>query len=228
MIPVQRRKMCGSLQNMIISIEQNVVRTNKRKTMRGRKNKTAKEIKCSMTGLRNTAGDPTQLKKIAEGFLDSMRLILVAATLCLILVLLLVFKASFFANAENGTFWIIYGTITTAYLITRLPWAYIYDDTHDKFDKTKTQPSETFIIAATNEEGGIIEMIVINDGSTDGALCQIVRAVNYFGHLVRVVSFESNRGKREAMAAGVKAAKNDIIVFVDSDSFIRKDALRHI
>ena len=196
-----------------------------------------------MTKLRNTEGDRTQLKKIARGILDSTRLVLIAVILCSILTAILVFKAAFFANADNSTFWIVYGTITTAYLITRLPWAYIYDDTHDKFDKTKTQPSVTFIIAAKNEEDGIfetissclkseysadIELIVIDDGSTDGTLSQIIRAVNHFGHMVRVVSFDRNRGKREAMAAGVKTAKNDIIVFVDSDSFIRKDALRHI
>jgi hyaluronan synthase len=42
------------------------------------------------------------------------------------------------------------------------------------------------------------------------------------------VAFERNRGKREAMAAGARAATGEILVYVDSDSFIRRDGIKKI
>ena len=41
-------------------------------------------------------------------------------------------------------------------------------------------------------------------------------------------SFEKNRGKREALAEGIRNSKGEIIVTVDSDSRLEQDALDHI
>jgi hyaluronan synthase len=46
--------------------------------------------------------------------------------------------------------------------------------------------------------------------------------------IVRVISFPENRGKRAAMAAGIRATSAEIIAFVDSDSSLERDALRRI
>src|SRR3989344_9583145 len=45
---------------------------------------------------------------------------------------------------------------------------------------------------------------------------------------VRIEDWQGNRGKRHGMAEGVKLAKNEIVVFIDSDSFIDKDCLKHL
>ena len=43
---------------------------------------------------------------------------------------------------------------------------------------------------------------------------------------MRVIDFPENRGKRAAMAAGIRASVAEVIVFVDSDSVVEPGALR--
>jgi hyaluronan synthase len=43
---------------------------------------------------------------------------------------------------------------------------------------------------------------------------------------LKVIHFEKNRGKRHGMAAGAQTASGEILVYVDSDSFVRRDAIR--
>jgi hyaluronan synthase len=45
---------------------------------------------------------------------------------------------------------------------------------------------------------------------------------------VEVVDWKDNRGKRYGMAEGVKRSKHDIVIFVDSDSFIEPDCVREL
>jgi hyaluronan synthase len=45
---------------------------------------------------------------------------------------------------------------------------------------------------------------------------------------VRVIGFRENRGKRAAMAAGIRATRAAVVAFVDSDSSLEPDALRKI
>ena len=45
---------------------------------------------------------------------------------------------------------------------------------------------------------------------------------------VRVIDLGANRGKRAAMAAGIRATDAEIIAFVDSDSVLEPDALRRL
>lgn len=103
-------------------------------------------------------------------------------------------------------------------------------------------PDVSFIIAAKDEEESIfktiqacmesdysaqMECIVVDDGSTDGTLKEMKRAsVAFGGDKIKVLSFDKNKGKREAMSEGLLLSKNEIVVFVDSDSFIAKNALQ--
>jgi hyaluronan synthase len=45
---------------------------------------------------------------------------------------------------------------------------------------------------------------------------------------IEVVNWEVNRGKRHGMAEGVKRANHDIVIFVDSDSFIEPTCVTHL
>lgn len=105
------------------------------------------------------------------------------------------------------------------------------------------EPTVTIAITAFNEEDAIyrtvqccyavdyprekLEVVVVDDGSVDGTMAELERAREAWPDL-RVVSFRKNRGKREAMAAGARQARGDVLVYVDSDSFVRPDALRKI
>src|ERR1700739_1420140 len=56
------------------------------------------------------------------------------------------------------------------------------------------------------------EIIFVDDGSTDRSAEKIERAPN-----VRIVRFEKNTGQSAALYAGIKAARGQAIVMIDSD-----------
>ncbi len=103
------------------------------------------------------------------------------------------------------------------------------------------EPYVSFVIPAMNEEAAIahtieqcfaadyprkkIEVIVINDGSTDNTLDEILRMKEKYPALV-VVDWKENRGKRHGMAEGFRLAHHEIIIQLDSDSYIEPTALR--
>src|SRR5260370_9872556 len=89
------------------------------------------------------------------------------------------------------------------------------------------------IVTAFNEEGSICrcvkelsdamqkarcsaEIIVVNDGSTDGTL-SAVRSMQADFTSLRVLSFRRNCGKASALREGIKAAKGSAIAFFDAD-----------
>ena len=45
---------------------------------------------------------------------------------------------------------------------------------------------------------------------------------------MNVIDFPENRGKRAAMAAGIRATSAEVVVFVDSDSVVEPGALRKL
>lgn len=46
--------------------------------------------------------------------------------------------------------------------------------------------------------------------------------------MVKVVDWKENRGKREGMAECVRQSKNEIIIFIDSDSFVKPNTAREL
>ncbi len=165
---------------------------------------------------------------------------------CLIALLtgLILYKVVFIANMPHEfSFWTVYGLIATTFLVSRLPYAFLHGDDHSTIYDDSEYPTVSVIIAAKNEEDSIyetvktcvksnypkhIECIVIDDGSTDGTASEVKRAKKELGENIKLISFEVNKGKREAMAVGINESKNDVIIFVDSDSFLAPDAMRHI
>lgn len=142
-----------------------------------------------------------------------------------------------------SSFWTFYGIVVSVFLLSRIPYAFLYSDEHAITYANTEYPTVSVIIAAKNEVGGIfrtvdtcinsdypnkIECILIDDGSTDGTLAEMERARNEFGKNIKILSFPVNKGKKEAMAAGVQMAKNDVFIFVDSDSYLSPDAIKHI
>lgn len=105
-------------------------------------------------------------------------------------------------------------------------------------------PSLTIVIPAYNE-GKMVEMalysvvqadyprdqleiICVDDGSTDDTWDYIEQAQTRFPHLIKTIRFPENRGKKQALYAGFRAARGEILVTVDSDSVIEPEALRHL
>lgn len=78
-------------------------------------------------------------------------------------------------------------------------------------------------LAGGDHPGGI-EVVVVDDGSTDGtaALVEALRLPN-----VRVVRIP-NGGKPNALNVGVASAQHDLIVMVDGDTVFEPDSVRHL
>ena len=64
-----------------------------------------------------------------------------------------------------------------------------------------------------------IEVVCVNDGSTDDTLAQMLAAQTRHPNLV-VVDFEKNRGLSHAWAVAVLLGRGEFVVCVDSDTFI--------
>jgi len=138
----------------------------------------------------------------------------------------------------------LYSILVTVYILSRFLLSYFHKPV--PINKGFYEPTVTFVVPAKNEAANIAEtirrfskinyplhkaeVIAINDGSTDGTLAEMKRIQKEIGSLIRVevVDWTVNKGKREGMAEGVKRAKNDIVIFVDSDSFIDKDCVHHL
>jgi len=64
--------------------------------------------------------------------------------------------------------------------------------------------------------GGSYEIICVDDGSTDDSQAVLVQLAQRFAE-IRIVTFEVNCGQSAALAAGLQAAKGEIVATLDSD-----------
>ncbi len=131
----------------------------------------------------------------------------------------------------------VYSLMISIYILSRFALASFYRPPRD----VGYFPPVSVIIVCKNEEDSIgrtvdciaqsyyppdrFEMIAVNDGSTDATLREMERAKERHSGLT-IINFEKNRGKRHGMAAGARVAKGEILIYVDSDSFVRRNAIR--
>jgi hyaluronan synthase len=73
-----------------------------------------------------------------------------------------------------------------------------------------------------------LEIICVDDGSTDDTWRYIDKAQGRYPDLIHTIRFPHNRGKKQALAAGFSEARGEVLVTVDSDSVIEAQALRHL
>jgi len=132
-----------------------------------------------------------------------------------------------------------YSLIISVYILSRFIFSAFYRPPADRGHL----PTITVVIACKNEEDSIhrtidcvfrsdypkdrMEVIAVNDGSTDGTLREMRRSAKDHPAL-KVIDFEKNKGKRHGMAAGAHMGKGEVLVYIDSDSFIQRDALYKI
>ena len=133
----------------------------------------------------------------------------------------------------------LYSLFVSAYILSRFVLAIFYHPPRE----ANYLPALSVIVACKNEESSIyktieciyqsdypselVEVISVNDGSTDNTLAEMERAKERYPQL-RIINFPTNLGKRHGMAEGAKAARGDILVYIDSDSFVRRDTFRKL
>jgi hyaluronan synthase len=129
-----------------------------------------------------------------------------------------------------------YSITVVLYVLGRFVGALFYRSKPD----VGYRPSVSVIIPAFNEGDRIIgtikaalaadyppeliEVIAVNDGSTDDTWANILEAKARWPEIY-AVDLGRNYGKRGAMAEGIRRARGDILVFVDSDSYLHRDAV---
>ena len=101
-------------------------------------------------------------------------------------------------------------------------------------------PGITILVAAYNEEQNIAstiesiarqhypgpkQVIVINDGSTDGT-AMVLQTLHY--KWLQVINLEQNAGKANALNVGLVQARYGLTITVDADSYLYRNALRHL
>ena len=80
------------------------------------------------------------------------------------------------------------------------------------------------IDSIVNQSFGNLEIICVNDGSTDSS-CSILEAYKAKDSRIRLVNQE-NRGVSSARNEGIKLATGNYIAFVDPDDYLEKDAFK--
>ncbi len=128
--------------------------------------------------------------------------------------------------------------VVSAYFLSRFALCGLYRPPAD----AGYEPALTVVIPVRDEEAAIArtvasvlaadypeqkrEVIVVDDGSADGTPAILSSLIEKHPSL-KVFTIPRS-GKRAAMARGVRHAGGELIVFVDSDTFLYRDALRRI
>jgi hyaluronan synthase len=174
-----------------------------------------------------------RLVAVAQMAMRALALIYLVA----LIVAIVVYKAAFIESIPLDPYFALYGLVVAAYILSRFAISLFYRPGRDR----GLEPTVAIVVPAFNEEDAIertvdaalavdypedkLELIVVDDGSTDrtGEVLERLAGRDWRLQLVR---FPQNRGKRAAMAAGIRASHAEVVCFVDSDSVLDREALR--
>ncbi len=130
----------------------------------------------------------------------------------------------------------IYGILGGVFFLSRALLSLVYREPKD----AGYLPPVTVVISVKNEEAHIaetvkrvfdvryplhkLELIVIDDGSTDNTWAALQKVQPEYPRL-RLFQFPTNLGKRHGMALGAREATGEILVYVDSDSYVEAEGI---
>ncbi len=154
-----------------------------------------------------------------------------------LLAAVLYYKSAFVEMISVSPLLSLYGLVVVFYISSRFLLSAFYRPGTDH----GLQPHVAIVMPGFNEEAAIavslrslleldypaekLEIVAVNDGSTDDTLSEMEKVAATANGRVRVIDFPQNRGKRAAMAAGIRATAADIVAFVDSDSVLDPRAM---
>lgn len=170
--------------------------------------------------------------------------------LAIMVFIIIIMRAESVIYFKFNKFLYTYSIITAAFLLSRYLFGSLYRAVPVDMDFT---PGVTIVIPCFNEETWIhrtiqscmdqdyppekLEVIVVDDHSNDNsaeAIRQTIERLQSEGGRFKVnerlsyILQDTNKGKREALCRGVLQAKHDLVVFVDSDSFLDPFAIRNL
>ncbi len=170
---------------------------------------------------------------------DAALRVIAGLYLVALLAAIVAYKGVFFEVISVDPWFGAYGLVVATFIVSRFVLSLFYRRQPD----VGLEPTVAIVMPAFNEEAAIgtslrsllavdypagkLEIVAVDDGSTDGTLAEL-RHVAAEDDRVHVIAFPINRGKRAAMAAGIRATEAEIVAFVDSDSVLEPDAVRRI
>ncbi len=101
-------------------------------------------------------------------------------------------------------------------------------------------PDLTVLVAAYNEESSIndtilsilaqdysgrVTIIIINDGSTDNTVQQVAHLIKNHSN-IQLIDLDQNHGKAAAINMGLRHSTTELIITIDADCWIKKNAIR--
>ncbi len=164
--------------------------------------------------------------------------------LMLLLAAVMAYKAAFAGLLFSNVFFGVYSISVASYILSRFMFSLFYRPRGGRRGDIVMEPHIAIVMPGFNEEEAIahslrslleldyppekLELVAVNDGSTDATLREMQRVSGECEGRVSVIDFPRNRGKRAAMAAGIRATSAEVIVFVDSDSSVEPEALKRL
>ena len=143
-----------------------------------------------------------------------------------------------------------YSLIAAAFLLSRYFFGMLYKNVRIS---PFYEPGVSIVIPVFNEEDWVsrtilscldqaypndkLEVIIVDDCSTDRTATVVKETIEKIHEVgskfnsqerIKFHILPQNAGKREALIAGVHMAKHDLVVFVDSDSFLEPNAIRNL
>ncbi|MCX5893609.1 MAG: glycosyltransferase family 2 protein, partial [Deltaproteobacteria bacterium] len=85
-----------------------------------------------------------------------------------------------------------------------------------------------YAAAASDYPADRLEIICIDDGSSDDTWTYIERAQKRYPKLIKAIRFPKNRGKKEGLYTGFTQGTGEFFVTIDSDSLIKPDTVRQV
>jgi len=135
-------------------------------------------------------------------------------------------------------FLLIYSTSAVIYLSFTFIMALRYKPYPES---SNYHPSISLLIPVLNEDEGSLkktirhaieaeydgfkEIVVVDDGSTNGIRSQLEELSS---ENVKVIFFSEHRGNKYARAEAIHNSKGKIVVFLDSDTYLKKNAVKKI
>ncbi len=190
------------------------------------------------------------LSKYAARRNDSVKLTVASILLFFICAMIMLMRAESVIYFKFNRWLYLYSIMAMVFLLTRYLFGALYRPV--RIDPNFT-PSVTIIVPCFNEEEWIkrtvkscvnqdypidkLEVLIVDDCSTDDSAEKVREVIEELSQgnarfkvkeRVRLIVQEQNGGKREALSRGALEAKHDLLVFVDSDSFLDVFAIRNL
>ncbi|ARF17541.1 hyaluronan synthase [Sporosarcina ureae] len=172
------------------------------------------------------------------------------ASLLLVAFFIVLMRIESLVYFKFNKFIYFYSLIAATFLLTRYIFGAFYRNVPIN---SHYRPGVSIIIPVFNEEEWIhktiysclnqnypidkLEVIVVDDQSTDRTVENVWKAVEKLeqedevykiNERLQVYVMSQNGGKREALVDGVALATHDLVVFVDSDSFLEPNAILNL